>query len=99
MPIIKYGGNNMNLNKSDNLEPKSRELRKTREMELIIDEYIMELVKNGEINDLFQFNKEMANIILFLAENDRDGTLFTFITDYLKKIIDKGKVIRQEKGI
>ncbi|MDI6724946.1 MAG: hypothetical protein QMD61_09910 [Methanobacterium sp.] len=89
----------MNLNKSHNLEPKSRELRKTREIELIIDEYIMELVKNGEINDLFQFNKEMANIIMFLAENDRDGTLFTFITDYLKKIIDKGKVIRQEKGI
>ena len=92
----------MNLEKSENdinLDPKSRELRKSKEIESIINEYILELVNNGEINDLFQLNKEMANIIMFLAENDRDGTLFNFVTDYLKKIIDKGKIVRQEKGI
>ena len=90
----------MNLNKSDiKLDPKSKELRKTKEIESVIDEHILELMKNGEINDIFQFNKEMANIIMFLAENDRDGTLFTLITDYLQKMIDKGKIVRQEKGI
>ncbi len=92
----------MNLNNSEsetNLDPHSKELRKTKEIEAIIDNHIIELMKNGEIKDIFQFNKEMANIIMFLAENDRDGILFTFITDYLKKIIDKGKIIRQEKGI
>jgi hypothetical protein len=41
----------------------------------------------------------MANIIIFLAENDRKGTLFNFVTDYLEKMIDKGKIIRQEKGL
>ncbi len=92
----------MNLENSEtdiDIAPKSKELRKSNEIESMIDQYIIELVKKGEINDLFRFNKEMANIIIFLAENDRDGTLFTLVTDYLKKIIDKGKIIRQEKGI
>lgn len=78
---------------------KSKELRKSKEMELLIDDYIEELRKTGELNNIFQFTKEMANIIIFLSENDRDGTLFNFITDYLTKTIDKGKIIRQEKGI
>lgn len=78
---------------------KSKELRKSKEMELLIDDYIKELRKTGELNNIFQFTKEMANIIIFLSENDRDGTLFHFITDYLTKTIDKGKIIRQEKGI
>lgn len=78
---------------------KSKELRKSKEMELLIDDYIEELGKTGELNNIFQFSKEMANIIIFLAENDRDGTLFHFITDYLTKTIDKGKIVRQEKGI
>lgn len=92
----------MNLKKpasEGNLDPQSRELKKTNEIEEIIDEYILKLMNGGEITDIFQFNKEMANIIMFLAENDRDGTLFILITDYLQKIIDKGKIVRQEKGI
>jgi len=92
----------MNLNKSDednHLEQNLNKLGKSREIETIVDDYIMDLIKNKEIYDLFQFSKEMANIILFLAENDRDGILFTLIADYLSKIIDKGKITRQEKGI
>jgi hypothetical protein len=41
----------------------------------------------------------MADIIIFLAENDREGTLFNFVSDYLQKMIDKGRIIRQEKGL
>ncbi len=89
--------NNQDLEKK--IEVKSKELRKSKEMELLIDDYIEELRKTGELNNIFQFSKEMANIIVFLAENDRDGTLFNFITDYLTKMIDKGKIVRQEKGI
>ncbi len=91
----------MNLNNSENkdLELKSHELGKSKEIEKIIDDYILDMINNREIKDLFQFSKEMANIIIFLAENDRDGIHFTLITDYLSKIIDKGRIIRQEKGI
>ena len=81
------------------LESNSRELKKFKEIESIVDEYIVELGKAGELNSVFQFTKEMADIILFLSENDRDGTLFNFVTDYLTKMIDKGKIIRQEKGL
>jgi hypothetical protein len=28
-----------------------------------------------------------------------DGTIFNFITDYLSKMMDKGKVLRREKGL
>lgn len=92
----------------DNLDPKiekgklesnSNELRKFKEIESIVNDYIVELGKAGELNSVFQFTKEMADIIIFLAENDRDGTLFNFVTDYLTKMIDKGKIIRQEKGL
>ena len=81
------------------LESNSRELKKFKEIESIVDEYIVELGKAGELDSVFQFTKEMADIILFLSENDRDGTLFNFVTDYLTKMIDKGKIIRQEKGL
>lgn len=83
----------------DNLEPKSKELRKSEEIESKINEYIIEIEKKGDLVNLYQFTKEMANIILFLAENDRDGTLFHFTTDYLSKMMDKGKILRQEKGL
>lgn len=90
----------INTPKTDkNIEAKSRELRKSKEIESLLDDYIMELEKTGELNNFFQFSKEMANIIIFLAENDRDGTLFNFVTDYLTKTIDKGKILRQEKGL
>jgi hypothetical protein len=81
------------------LEPKSKELRKSKEIEAVVDDYISELEKSGELVNVFQFTKEMANIILFLAENDKDGTIFSFVTDYLTKMVDKGKVLRQEKGL
>ncbi|MGB9980506.1 hypothetical protein [Methanobacterium sp.] len=81
------------------LEKSSKELRKFKEIESTIDNYILELEKSGDLNDVFQFTKEMANIVIFLAENDRKGTLFNFVADYLEKMIDKGKIIRQEKGI
>ncbi|HML05559.1 MAG TPA: hypothetical protein VK426_07285 [Methanobacterium sp.] len=90
--------NNSN-NENKELEPKSKELRKSKEIESTVDDYINDLEKNGELVNVFQFTKEMANIILFLAENDRDGTLFNFVTDYLSKMMDKGKVLRQEKGL
>jgi len=90
--------NNSN-NENKELEPKSKELRKSKEIESTVDDYINHLEKNGELVNVFQFTKEMANIILFLAENDRDGTLFNFVTDYLSKMMDKGKVLRQEKGL
>jgi uncharacterized protein YjgD (DUF1641 family) len=81
------------------LESKSKELRKSKEIEALVDDYINELEKSGELTNVFQFTKEMASIIMFLAENDRDGTIFNFITDYLSKMMDKGKVLRQEKGL
>jgi len=81
------------------LESNSRELKKFKEIESIVDEYIVELGKAGELDSVFQFTKEMADVIIFLSENDRDGTLFNFVTDYLTKMIDKGKIIRQEKGL
>jgi hypothetical protein len=81
------------------LEPKSKELRKSKEIEAVVDDYISELEKSGELVNVFQFTKEMANIILFLAENDKDGTIFSFVTDYLSKMMDKGKILRQEKGL
>ncbi len=81
------------------IEQKSNKLRKSKEIEAIVDEYIKELEKNGELINVFQFTQEMANIVLFLAENDRDGTLFNFVTDYLGKMMDKGKILRQEKGL
>ncbi|WP_414468770.1 hypothetical protein [Methanobacterium sp. ACI-7] len=89
--------NSNNLNRE--LEPKARELRESKEIESLVDNYISELEKSGDLNNVFQFTKEMANIIIFLAENDRDGTLFNFITDYLSKMMDKGKIVRQEKGL
>ncbi len=82
-----------------NLEGSSKELRKFKEIESTVDTYILELEKSGDLSNVIQFTKEMANIIIFLAENDRDGTLFNFVADYLEKMIDKGKIIRQEKGL
>lgn len=81
------------------LEPKSKELRRSKEIEAVVNDYIGELEESGDLVNVFQFTKEMANIILFLAENDRDGTLFNFVTDYLSKMMDKGKILRQEKGL
>ena len=91
----------MDNNNAENkiLEPKSKELRKSKEIEAVVDDYITELEKSGDLVNVFQFTKEMANIILFLAENDKDGTIFSFVTDYLSKMVDKGKVLRQEKGL
>lgn len=91
--------NNDSNTENKTLEPKSKELRKSKEIEAIVNDYIAEIEKNGELVNVFQFTKEMANIIMFLAENDRDGTLFNFVTDYLNKMIDKGKILRQEKGL
>lgn len=82
-----------------NLETRSNELKKLKDTESIIDEYIMGLREDEEFKNVFQYTKEMASIIIFLAENDREGTLFNFVTDYLTKMIDKGKNIRQEKGL
>lgn len=84
--------------KSD-LERSAKELRKFKEIESTVDNYIIEIEESGDLTNVFQFTKEMANIVIFLAENDRKGTLFNFVTDYLEKMIDKGKIIRQEKGI
>ena len=81
------------------LEGSSKELRKFKEIESTVDTYILELEKSGDLSNVIQFTKEMANIVIFLAENDRDGTLFNFVADYLEKMIDKGKIIRQEKGL
>ena len=91
----------MDENNDENkiLETKSKELRKSKEIEAVVDDYITELEKTGDLVNVFQFTKEMANIILFLAENDKDGTIFSFVTDYLSKMVDKGKVLRQEKGL
>lgn len=86
------------INKKD-LEGSSKELRKFKEIESIVDTYIVELEKSGDLSSVFQFTKEMANIVIFLAENDKEGTLFNFVSDYLEKMIDKGKIIRQEKGL
>lgn len=83
----------------NNLEKSSKELMKFKEIESTVDNYILELEKSGDLNDVFQFTKEMANIVIFLAENDKKGTLFNFVADYLEKMIDKGKIIRQEKGL
>lgn len=91
--------NNDSNTENKTLEPKSKELRKSKEIEAIVNDYIAEIEKNGELVNVFQFTKEMANIIMFLAENDRDGTLFNFVIDYLNKMIDKGKILRQEKGL
>ncbi|MGZ7096689.1 MAG: hypothetical protein ACXVHU_09490, partial [Methanobacterium sp.] len=76
-----------------------KELRKSKEIEAVVNDYISELEKSGELVNVFQFTKEMANIVLFLAENDKDGTLFNFVTDYLDKMMNKGKNRRQEKGL
>lgn len=100
---IKFtGGNGMNnrdLENKSSLESSSKELRKFKEIESTVDNYILEIENSGDLTNVFQFTKEMANIIIFLAENDRKGTLFNFVTDYLEKMIDKGKIIRQEKGL
>jgi len=96
------GGNDMNnqdLQNKSSLEGSSKELRKFKELESTVDKYILEIEKSGDLTNVFQFTKEMANIIIFLAENDKKGTLFNFVTDYLEKMIDKGKIIRQEKGL
>ena len=96
------GGNDMNnqdLQNKNSLERSSKELRKFKEIESTVDNYILEIEKSGDLTNVFQFTKEMANIIIFLAENDKKGTLFNFVTDYLEKMIDKGKIIRQEKGL
>ena len=90
---------NPDLRDKKSLESSSKELRKFKEIESTVDNYILELEKSGDLNNVFQFTKEMANIVIFLAENDRKGTLFNFVTDYLEKMIDKGKIIRQEKGL
>jgi len=81
------------------LEKSSKELRKFKDIESVVDKYIIELENSGELSSVFQFTKEMSNIVIFLAENDREGTLFNFVSDYLEKMIDKGKIIRQEKGL
>lgn len=90
---------NQNLPSKNSLEGSSNELRKFKEIESTVDNYILELEKSGDLTNVFQFTKEMANIVIFLAENDRKGTLFNFVADYLEKMIDKGKIIRQEKGL
>ena len=90
---------NSNSQDKSNLEGSSKELRKFKEIESTVDTYILELEKSGDLSNVIQFTKEMANIVIFLAENDRDGTLFNFVADYLEKMIDKGKIIRQEKGL
>ena len=61
--VIIMESNNKGLDRK--IEIKSKELRKSKEMELLIDEYIEELGKTGELNNIFQFSKEMANIIIF----------------------------------
>ncbi|MCZ3367357.1 MULTISPECIES: hypothetical protein [Methanobacterium] len=91
--------NNRDLENKSSLESSSKELRKFKEIESTVDNYILEIKNSGDLTNVFQFTKEMANIIIFLAENDRKGTLFNFVTDYLEKMIDKGKIIRQEKGL
>ncbi len=100
---IKFtGGNGMNnrdLQNKSSLEGSSKELRKFKEIESAVDDYILEIENSGDLTNVFQFTKEMANLIIFLAENDRKGTIFNFVTDYLEKMIDKGKIIRQEKGL
>ena len=83
----------------EKLEKSSKELRKFKDIESIVDAYILELEKSGELSSVFQFTKEMANVVIFLAENDREGTLFNFVADYLEKMVDKGKIIRQQKGL
>lgn len=90
---------NPDFKDKSSLEGSSKELRKFKEIESAVDNYILELEKSGELSNVFQFTKEMANIVIFLAENDRKGTLFNFVADYLEKMIDKGKIIRQEKGL
>ncbi|MBM4241193.1 MAG: hypothetical protein FJ150_05980 [Euryarchaeota archaeon] len=80
------------------IESKSKELRKFREIETVLDEYVTEIGRSRELNVL-NFSMEMGHIIIFLAENDKEGILFNLLTDYLTKIIDKGKIIRQEKGL
>ncbi len=90
---------NQKLQDKGDLERSAKELRKFKEIELTVDNYILELEESGDLTNVFQFTKEMANIVIFLAENDRKGTLFNFVTDYLEKMIDKGKIIRQEKGL
>ncbi|MBI5680766.1 MAG: hypothetical protein HZC47_07740 [Methanobacterium sp.] len=82
-----------------NLESRSNELKKLKGTESIVDEYIIGLREDDDFKNVFQYTKEMASIIIFLAQNDREGTLFNFVTDYLTKMIDKGKNIRQEKGL
>jgi len=91
--------NNQDLQNKSSLERSSKELRKFKEIESTVDNYILEIEKSDDLTNVFQFTKEMANIIIFLAENDEKGTLFNFVTDYLEKMIDKGKIIRQEKGL
>ncbi len=91
--------NNRDLQDKSSLEISSKELRKFKEIESTVDNYILELEKSGDLSNVSQFTKEMANIVIFLAENDREGTLFNFVADYLEKMIDKGKIIRQEKGL
>ena len=90
---------NQKLQDKGDLERSAKELRKFKEIESTVDNYILEIEESGDLTNVFQFTKEMANIIIFLAENDRKGTLFNFVTDYLEKMIDKGKIIRQEKGL
>ena len=90
---------NQKLQDKGDLERSAKELRKFKEIESTVDNYILEIEGSGDLTNVFQFTKEMANIIIFLAENDRKGTLFNFVTDYLEKMIDKGKIIRQEKGL
>lgn len=90
---------NQKLQDKGDLERSAKELRKFKEIESTVDNYILELEESGDLTNVFQFTKEMANIVIFLAENDRKGTLFNFVTDYLEKMIDKGKIIRQEKGL
>ena len=90
---------NQKLQDKSDLERSSKELRKFKEIESAVDNYILEIEESGDLTNVFQFTKEMANIVIFLAENDRKGTLFNFVTDYLEKMIDKGKIIRQEKGL
>ncbi len=102
MKIRSTGGKNMDndeLKDKSSLERSSKELRKFKEIESAVDNYILELEEAGDLTSVFQFTKEMANIVIFLAENDRKGTLFNFVADYLGKMIDNGKIIRQEKGL
>jgi hypothetical protein len=77
---------------------KSTELEKYIELEDMLNDYINELGEK-EMKSIYDLAMQMAHLIIFLAEKDKEGVLFSLITDYLDKIIDKAKTIRVERGI